>query len=88
MSYTMTMEPEVQRGAEAYAARKGMTLEDVIKAYLVFIAKQEEVIASSCHVGKAKRKSAIDLIGCCRHFNKEHRSTAEIMKELREGEED
>ena len=34
-----------------------------------------------------KRKSAVDLIGYGRKFNPEYRSTAEIMKELREGEE-
>ena len=42
MSYTLTMEPEVRRGAEEYAARRGMTLEDVINAYLVVIAKRAE----------------------------------------------
>ena len=34
-----------------------------------------------------RRKSAHDFIGYCRKFNPEYRSTAEIMKELREGEE-
>ena len=33
-----------------------------------------------------RRKSAHDFIGSCRKFNPEYRSTAEIMKELREGE--
>ena len=33
-----------------------------------------------------RRKSAHDFIGYCRKFNHEYRSTAEIMKELREGE--
>ena len=42
MSYTMTLEPEVRRGAEAYAARRGMTLEGVINAYLAVIAKKSE----------------------------------------------
>ena len=40
MSYTMTMEPEVQRGAEAYAAKRGMTLEGIINAYLVVLARR------------------------------------------------
>ena len=35
----------------------------------------------------AKRPSAVDLIGYGRKFNPQYRSTAEIMKELREGEE-
>ena len=34
-----------------------------------------------------KRPSAVDLIGYGRKFNPQYRSTAEIMKELREGEE-
>ena len=34
----------------------------------------------------AKPLSAVDLIGYGRQFNPEYRSTAEIMKELREGE--
>lgn len=38
-------------------------------------------------VDPPKRKSAVDLIGYGRKFNPEYRSTAEIMKELREGEE-
>ena len=37
---------------------------------------------------KPKRKSAREFIGYCRKFNPEYRSTAEIMKELREGEEE
>jgi len=36
----------------------------------------------------AKRKSAHDLIGYCKRFNPEYRSTADIMRELREGEDD
>ena len=39
-------------------------------------------------VVKPKRKSAHDFIGYCRKFNPEYRSTAEIMRELREGEEE
>ena len=37
---------------------------------------------------KAKPKSAHDLIGYCRRFHPEYRSTADIMHELREGESD
>ena len=36
----------------------------------------------------AKPKSAHDLIGYCRRFHPEYRSTADIMHELREGESD
>ena len=38
-------------------------------------------------VEDGKRPSAVDLIGYGRKFNPKYRSTAEIMKELREGEE-
>lgn len=41
MSYTMTMEPDLKRKAEAYAARQGMTLDGVIRAYLVTIVTHE-----------------------------------------------
>ena len=44
-------------------------------------------VGSGMAVDPPKRKSAIDLIGYGRKFNPEYRSTAEIMKELREGEE-
>ena len=35
-----------------------------------------------------RRRSARDLIGYGRKFDPEYRSTAEVMRELREGEED
>ena len=41
MSYTMTMEPDLRRKAEAYAARQGMTLDGIIRAYLVTIVAHE-----------------------------------------------
>lgn len=44
-------------------------------------------VGGGMEVDPPKRKSAVDLIGYGRKFNPEYRSTAEIMKELREGEE-
>ena len=41
MSYTMMMEPDLKRKAEAYAARQGMTLDGIIRAYLVTIVAHE-----------------------------------------------
>lgn len=35
-----------------------------------------------------KRRSAREFIGYCRRFNPQYKSTAEIMKELREGDEE
>ena len=39
-------------------------------------------------IAKPKRRSAHELIGCCRKYHPEYQSTDEIMKELREGEEE
>ena len=44
-------------------------------------------VGGGMEVDPPKRKSAVDLIGYGRKFNPEYRSTAEIMKELRDGEE-
>ena len=41
MSYTMTMEPDLRCRAEAYAARQGMTLDGLIRAYLATVVKYE-----------------------------------------------
>ena len=62
MSYTMTMEPEVRRGAEAYAARRGMTLEGVINAYLIVIAKRAED-----RVAERRRPSFMRFCGSLPH---------------------
>ena len=43
-------------------------------------------VESNPKVEVAKRPSAVELIGYGRKFNPKYRSTAEIMKELREGE--
>ena len=37
---------------------------------------------------KPRRRSAREMIGYCRKYHPEYRSTEDIMKELREGEED
>ena len=37
---------------------------------------------------KPRRRSAREMIGCCRKYHPEYQSTEEIMKELREGEDD
>lgn len=47
-----------------------------------------QTVANVSSADMPKRKSAHDFIGYCRKFNPEYRSTAEIMRELREGEED
>ena len=52
--------------------------------YQVILVKLD----SPTKVEVAKRKSAHDLIGYCKRFNPEYRSTADIMRELREGEDD
>ena len=44
-------------------------------------------VESNPKIGVAKRPSAVDLIGYGRKFNSNYRPTAEIMQELREGEE-
>ena len=51
-------------------------------AYQVILVKIDSAPGSVA----PRRKSAHDFSGYCRKFNHEYRSTAEIMKELREGE--
>lgn len=42
MSYTLMLEPDVVRTAEACASRRGTTLDSIIRAYLVsFVQKGE-----------------------------------------------
>ena len=81
MSYTMTLEPEVRRGAEAYAARRGMTLEGVINAYLVMISRSEAE-----HEVVRRRPKVSDFIGYGLKFDPGCTSTEEYMREMREGE--
>lgn len=53
-------------------------------SYQVILVKiDKKPSATSCH-----RRSARELIGYGRKFDPVYRSTAEVMKELREGEED
>ena len=52
MSYTMTMEPEIEREATAYAAKRGMTLQGFINAYLVMIVKRENAHSHSRSSGR------------------------------------
>ena len=85
MSYTMTMEPEVSRGAEAYAARRGMTLEGVINAYLVVIAKRAADHTAEREVVRHRPKVS-DFIGYGLKFDPGCTSTDEYMREMREGE--
>ena len=52
--------------------------------YQVILVKLD----SPTKVEVAKRKSAHDLIGYCKRFNPEYRSTADIKRELPEGEDE
>ena len=81
MSYTLTLEPEVRSGAEAYAVKRGMTLDDVINSYLVLIAK----LGRECNASRSKPKVS-DYIGYGLKFDPEPKTTAEYMSEMREGE--
>ena len=45
-------------------------------------------IGTTAEIAAPKKPNVRDFIGYGRRFNPEYRSTAEIMKELREGEED
>jgi hypothetical protein len=42
MSYTLTLEPDVVKTAEACASRRGKTLDSLIRAYLVSFVREEE----------------------------------------------
>ena len=53
----------------------------IYRVILVKIGNEESAIA------KPLRKSARDYIGCCKNNYNGCRTTADIMKELREGEE-
>lgn len=52
MSYTITLEPDVVRTAEACASRRGMTLNSLIRAYLVSFVREEDASASLPEVPK------------------------------------
>ncbi len=45
MSYTITLEPDVVRTAEACASRRGTTLNSLIRAYLVSFVREEDALA-------------------------------------------
>jgi len=42
MSYTLMLEPDVVRTAEACASRRGTTLDSIIRAYLVSFVQEDE----------------------------------------------
>ena len=44
-------------------------------------------VGNAVHAEKPRRRSAREFIGCCKQNYNGLRTTAEIMKELREGEE-
>jgi len=41
MSYTMTIEPEVMHKAQACALRRGVTVDALVRSYLVSLVRQE-----------------------------------------------
>lgn len=93
MSYTLDIEPQIMRDAEAYAERNGTTLEQFLRACVLVAAAQRDSspVASSSSQGgilhplRGEKPRIVDLIGYGARFHTP-RSTEDWMRELREGE--
>ena len=92
MSYTLDIEPQIVRDAEAYAERNGTTLEQFLRACVLVAAAQKDPPVARCsphggvlHPLRGEKPCIVDLIGYGARFHTP-RSTEEWMKDLREGE--
>ena len=66
-------------------SEKMLVIEHILRS--VRMSPVESLSGSKNERFGRKRPNVADYIGYCQKFNHETRSTAEIMKELREGEE-
>ena len=68
MSYTMTMEPEVEREAATYASARGFTMEQLIR-YCIEKVVREELRKRAEHERKVAAKRA-ELANLARKYSK------------------
>ena len=60
MSYTMTMEPEVEREATAYAAYRGFSMEQLLRYCIEKVVKQELERRETCRRRVAEFQQLIE----------------------------
>ena len=81
MSYTMTIEPEIEREAKVYASYRGFSMEQ----FFVYCVEKECARMRQERTNR-KKPNVSDFIGYGLKFDSRCTSTEEYMREMREGE--